>query len=233
MTEEEFIEELKKTNIFPTAKQLEQLRKYYELIIEHNKIHNLTRITEKKEVYLKHFYDSSTLATIESLENEKQLCDIGSGAGFPGIVLKILFPNLNITLIDSLGKRITFLQKVIKELDLKNIRAINIRAEDFSTKNIEKFDLVTARAVASTNILLEIGMPMLKINGSFILMKSQSEDITEASSAIKELKGKIEIKKELKLPATGDKRMLIKVKKMSKTDKKYPRNYSQIKKKPL
>ena len=233
MTEEQFLKELNKINIFPTEFQLNQLKKYYGLIIEYNEIHNLTRITEVKEVYLKHFYDSITLSIIENLDQEKTLCDIGSGAGFPGIVLKIIFPKLKVTLVDSLGKRIIFLKKVIEELNLKEIAAINERAEDFSKKNIAKFDLVTARAVAATNILLEIGIPMLKVNGHMLLMKSQSENIEESSAAIKELNSAIEKIVDIKLPVTSDKRVLIKVKKLSKTNNKYPRNYSQIKKKPL
>ena len=139
MTISEFIEELKKINIEPTQKQLEQLNRYYELIVEYNKVMNLTGITEKDQVYLKHFYDSLTIAKVIDLNKEENLCDIGTGAGFPGIVLKIIFPNLKITLIDSLNKRIEFLKIVIKELNLENIEAIHTRAEEYAKENIEKF----------------------------------------------------------------------------------------------
>ena len=130
MTISEFIEELKKLNIEPTQKQLEQLNRYYELIVEYNKVMNLTGITEKEQVYLKHFYDSLTIAKVIDLNKEESLCDIGTGAGFPGIVLKILFPNLKITLIDSLNKRIEFLKIVIKELNLNNIEAKHTKTEE-------------------------------------------------------------------------------------------------------
>ncbi len=156
MTISEFIEELKKLNIEPTEEQLNQLNKYYELIVEYNKVMNLTGITEKEQVCLKHFYDSLTIAKVIDLNKEETLCDIGTGAGFPGIVLKILFPNLKITLIDSLNKRIEFLKIVIKELNLNNIEAIHTRAEEYAKDNIEKFDVVTSRAVAPLNILLEL-----------------------------------------------------------------------------
>jgi len=150
----EFIEQLKLINIVIDDKQIEQLNKYYELLIEYNKVMNLTGITEKKQVYLKHFYDSVTLIKIIDLKKIETLCDIGTGAGFPGLVLKIVFPNLKVTLLDSLNKRINFLNTVIKELNLENIETIHARAEEYAKENIEKFDVTTARAVAHTSILL-------------------------------------------------------------------------------
>ncbi|MEX1382440.1 16S rRNA (guanine(527)-N(7))-methyltransferase RsmG [Lutibacter sp.] len=233
MNQEKLLENLKNININLSKKQLNQLEIYYEKIIEYNKIHNLTRITEKEEVYLKHFYDSLTLATLENLSGPKSLCDMGSGAGFPGIVLKIAFPDLKITLVDSLKKRTIFLEKVINDLKLEKISVYNERAEDFAKKNIETFDFITARAVASTPILLELGVPMLKINGHMLIMKAKNENLNEATNALKTLNSEIEKVKEINLPITNEKRMLIKVKKVSKTNSKYPRNYSQIKKKPL
>ena len=234
MTINSFIEELKKLNITPTEEQLEQLNKYYELLIEYNKVMNLTGITEKKEVYLKHFYDSLTISRVIDLKEEESLCDIGTGAGFPGIVLKILFPNLKITLIDSLNKRIEFLKIVIKELNLKDIEALHVRAEEYACNNIEQFDVVTSRAVAPLNILLEYGIPLLKINKYFIAYKSNiSQEIIESKNALEKLDSKIEKIEEFLLPIEQSKRTLLKIKKISKTNKKYPRKNSEIKKKPL
>ena len=234
MTISEFIEELKKLNIEPTQKQLEQLNRYYELIAEYNKVMNLTGITEKEQVYLKHFYDSLTIAKVIDLNKEETLCDIGTGAGFPGIVLKILFPNLKITLIDSLNKRIEFLKIVIKELNLNNIEAIHTRAEEYAIKNIEKFDVVTSRAVAPLNILLELSIPLLKINKYFISYKGNiSREIIESENALKQLDSKIDKIEEFELPKENSNRTIIKIKKLNKTNKKYPRKFSEIKKKPL
>lgn len=234
MTLNEFIEELKKLNIIPTQKQLEQLDKYYELIVEYNKVMNLTGITEKEQVYLKHFYDSLTIAKIINLKEEETLCDIGTGAGFPGIVLKILFPNLKITLIDSLNKRIEFLKIVINELNLKDIEAIHSRAEEYAIRNIEKFDVVTSRAVASLNILLELSIPIVKVNKYFISYKGNiSREIFECNNALKQLDCEIEKIEEFELPKENSKRTIIKIKKKNKTEKKYPRKYSEIKKKSL
>ena len=167
----EFIDELKKINIELSLEQLNQLEQYYNLVIEKNKVMNLTGITDKKEFYLKHFYDSLTLNKIVNLKEIDSLCDIGSGAGFPGIVLKIAFPHLKITLVDSLNKRIIFLNEVINNLNLKNIEAICTRAEDYSRINEEKYDLVTARAVASLSVLLECSIRLVKINKFFVAMK--------------------------------------------------------------
>ncbi len=149
MSEKEFVEELKKININITELQLNQLNKYYELLVEWNKVMNLTGITEKKDVYLKHFYDSLTLSKIVNLNNYSSLCDIGTGAGFPGMVLKIVYPNLNVTLVDSLNKRINFLNEVIKKLELTKIETVHSRIEEFKGS----FDIVTARAVSQLNIL--------------------------------------------------------------------------------
>jgi 16S rRNA (guanine527-N7)-methyltransferase len=234
MTISEFIEELKKINIEPTEEQLKQLNKYYELIVEYNKVMNLTGITEKDQVYLKHFYDSLTITKVIDLTKEETLCDIGTGAGFPGIVLKIIFPNLKITLIDSLNKRIEFLKIVIKELDLKNIEALHTRAEEYAIKNIEKFDVVTSRAVAPLNILLELSIPILKINKYFISYKGNiSREIIESENALKQLNSSIEQIEEFELPKENSTRTIIKIKKANKTNNKYPRKFSEIKKKPL
>ena len=175
MTHEEFIEEIEKIGIKLTKDQEEKLRKFYKLLLEWNKKINLTRITEEKEVYEKHFYDSLTLVKVVSLGDNKTLLDIGSGAGFPGIVLKIVYPNLKITLIDSLLKRVNYLNEIIKELELDNIKAIHTRAEDYQKTNI-KFDIVTSRAVARLPKLINYALPFLKKDGIFVAMKASVEE---------------------------------------------------------
>ena len=233
MTENQFKEELKKLNIELNDIQLNQLKKYYQLLIEYNKIMNLTNITEEKQVYLKHFYDSLTIIKIIDLNKVNSLCDIGTGAGFPGIVLKIVFPNLKITLLDSLNKRISFLNKVIEELNLKDIETIHIRAEEYAKNNRNKFDITTARAVAHLSVLLEYSIPMTKENGYFIALKGNiEEEKTEISNALKILNSKIEDIVYFELPYNQGNRSLIKIKK-EKDNKKYPRKNSDIKKSRL
>ncbi len=172
MNEKEFIDELKNLNITITEEQLVKLNKFYELLIEWNQKINLTRITEKKDVFLKHFYDSLTITRIIDLNKISTLCDVGTGAGFPGIVLKIVYPHLKITLVDSLQKRVNYLNTIIKELNLENITAIHVRAEDYN----EKFDLVTARAVANIEKLLTYTMHLVNNNGHFVAMKGNIEE---------------------------------------------------------
>ena len=231
MNKEQFKEELKKLNIELTKQQEMQLEKYYNLLIEENKKTNLTRITEKEEVYLKHFYDSLTITKVIDLTQNLSLIDIGTGAGFPGLVLKIVFPNLNITLLDSLNKRIDFLNKVIKELNLKNIKTVNSRIEDYQE---ETFDIVTSRAVAKTNILLELSCKLPKINGYFIFLKANiEEELKESQNAIKELNLTIEKKEIFNLPIENSQRTILKIKKLSPIPSKYPRNFAKIKKNPL
>lgn len=234
MTLNKFIEEIKILNIELTEQQLKQLNRYYELLVEYNKVMNLTGITEIEKVYLKHFYDSLTIQKIIDLKNEQSLCDIGTGAGFPGLVLKIVFPNLKVTLVDSLNKRIEFLKTVIKELNLENIETIHTRAEEFAEKNREKYDVVTSRAVAPLNILLEYAIPILKVNKYFISYKGNiSQEIIESKRALQILDSKIEKVEEFDLPIENSKRTIIKIKKQKETNKKFPRKNSEIKKNPL
>lgn len=229
-----FIEELKKLNIEISEKQLKQLDNYYKLIVEWNQKINLTRIIDEDDAYLKHFYDSATIVKIIDLTKENSLCDLGSGAGFPGIVLKILFPNLEIKLVDSLNKRVSFLNLVINELDLKNIEAIHSRIEDFAITNEEKFDVVTARAVAPLNILLELGSRLVKIDKYFIAMKANiSQEIISSEKAISKLGFINEEIIEFNLPIENSNRSLIRLKKKNKTSKMYPRKFSVIDKNPL
>lgn len=233
MTKNEFIEELRKLNIEITQLQLAQLDKYYELLIEWNKKINLTRITEKEEVYLKHFYDSITLIKAIDLTKNLEVCDIGTGAGFPGIVLKIIFPNLKLTLVDSLNKRIEFLKIVIKELNLKQIEVIHQRAEEYSKENKNKYDLVTARAVSKLNIISEICIPAVKINGYFIAMKAQIEEETKDTTFLNKLNSQITDIVSFVLPYENSIRNLIVIKKLNNTNNIYPRKFDKIKKNPL
>lgn len=234
MTENEFVDSLGSIGINLTEGQLKQLNIYYELLIEWNEKINLTAITEKEQVYLKHFYDSLTLNTIVNLDNNLSLIDVGTGAGFPGIVLKIVFPKLKITLIDSLNKRICFLKEVITKLNLEDIEAIHARSEEFALKNRECFDIATARAVAPLNILLEYIMPIVKVDGYFIPMKANiSQEIEDSYNALNLLNSEIEEIKSFELPKENSKRNLIKIKKNKITKKSYPRKFVEIKKKPL
>ena len=233
MTINSFIEHLKALNIILNDIQLNQLEEYYNLLIEYNKVMNLTGITEKEEVYLKHFYDSITLVKMIDLNNVESLCDIGTGAGFPGLVLKIVFPNLKVTLIDSLNKRINFLNVVIERLDLKKIETIHSRMEEYGVNHREQFDVVTARAVAPTNVLLEYAIPVVKINGVFVAMKAKTDNEPDLNNCMKELNCSLVDKIEFKLPYEDSDRTLIKFEKKTKTNKKYPRKNAEIKKKSL
>lgn len=224
MNLEQFIEKTSKLEIQLKEEQLNQLEKFYELLISWNEKMNLTRITEKEEVYLKHFYDSLTLVKVIDLNQNLTLCDVGSGAGFPGIVLKIVFPNLKIILIDSLLKRVNYLNEIIKELGLLDIEAIHTRAEDYAKTHREEYDIVTARAVANLKSLSELCIPMVKEQGYFISMKGNiGQELEDSKSIIGTLGGKLEEVKEFILPIENSNRTLIKIKKVKKTNIVYPR----------
>lgn len=234
MNKKEFVEELKKLNIEISEYQLNQLDEYYKLLITWNQKINLTSIIEEKEVYLKHFYDSLTLIKVIDLNKYETLCDIGTGAGFPGLVLKIIFPNLKVTLVDSLNKRIKFLDEVISSLNLKEIETVHMRAEEFSKINREKYDIVTARAVSSLNILLELIIPSVKVSGYFISLKGNaSEEIKKCSKSLNLLKSEIIKNENFFLPYEDSNRTILLIQKKEKTLLKYPRNYKDIKKFPL
>ena len=234
MNQNKFIEELKKLSIDITDEQISKLDKYHELLVSWNEKMNLTGIVEKEAVYLKHFYDSLTLIKAVDLNKIETLCDIGTGAGFPGMVIKILFPNIKITLIDSLNKRINFLDNVIKELGLTNIETIHARIEEYGVTNKEKYDIVTARAVAPLNILLEYSIPLVKLNGYFIAMKANiNDEIENSQTALSKLNCKIENCIQFNLPIEDSNHSLVKVLKTGKTNNLFPRKYSDIKKKPL
>lgn len=234
MNKELFIEHLKELNIELNEEQLFQLDKYYKLMIETNKVMNLTGITKEEDVYLKHFYDSLTICKVIKLNDYNTLCDIGTGAGFPGLVLKIVFPNLNVTLVDSLAKRTTFLQNVVEELALNKIEIITERMEAFSKINREKFDIVTARAVAKLNILLELSMPAINVNGYFIPLKGNvDKEELKLDNCLKKLNCTLTKNIEFKLPVEESKRTILVFKKNKETHSIYPRGYDQIKKNGL
>ena len=180
---EEFIKEVESLGLVVTKEKLDQLEIIYNTLIETNKTMNLTRITDKEEVYIKHFYDSLTLAKIYDLSKVETLCDVGTGAGFPGLILKIFYPNLKITLIDALLKRVNYLNNLIEKLNLTDIKAYHIRAEDLIKKG-RTFDIVTARAVASLPKLLNWTMPLVNDNGSFLVMKGNIEEELKESQKI-------------------------------------------------
>lgn len=233
MNREQFVKQLENINVKLTENQLNQLEKYYEMLVEYNKVMNLTGITEHNQVFLKHFYDSLTLAKIIDLKENCTLCDIGTGAGFPGLVIKICFPNLKVVLLDSLNKRTKFLNDVIKELNLKNIEVIHARAEEYALNHRNQFDITTARAVAHLSVLLEYAIPMTKENKYFIALKANvEEEIKEINNALKCLNVKIEEQQEFNLPIENSTRTIIKFKKI-KDNGKYPRKYSEIKKNRL
>ncbi len=225
-----FLEEAKKLGILLTEDQLSKLEKFYRLLISWNEKMNLTRIIEKEEVYLKHFYDSLTIVKVIDLNKKMTLCDVGSGAGFPGIVLKIAFPNLKITLIDSLQKRVNYLNQIIKDLELTDIEAIHTRAEDYAKDNREIFDIVTARAVTNLRILAELCIPMVAVDGYFIPMKANiDEEIIDSQEILMKLNGKIKRRETFYLPIENSIRNIILIKKDAKTNPIYPRKMDKIK----
>jgi len=234
MNNEEFVLEVNKLGITLDEEKLNKLEKFYNLLIEWNEKINLTTITNKEDVYLKHFYDSLTLHNEVDLTKNIKLCDVGSGAGFPGIVLKIVFPNLDIVLVDSLNKRVNYLNEIIKELDLNGIYAVHSRMEDFSKEHEEEFDIITARAVANVKVLAEICVRALKIDGNLVFMKANvEEEIVNIEHLMVELKlNNFKINK-FTLPIENSNRCLLSFKKFEKTPSKYPRNIDKIKKNSL
>ena len=212
MTIEEFIKEVEALGLNVTEEKLEQLDIIYNTLVETNKTMNLTRITEKDDVYLKHFYDSLTLAKVYDLSKVNTLCDIGTGAGFPGLVLKIFYPNLEITLVDSLLKRVKYLNNLIDKLQLTGIKAYHNRAEDLISDG-KKFDIVTARAVSALPKLLLWTMPLVNKNGSFLAMKGNVKEELELSKDImKKHNWYVNKKETFTLPTKEDVRTILEIK---------------------
>ena len=233
MNKEEFINELQKIGININNNQLKQLDIYYHLLKEENKKYNLTSITDESSVYLKHFYDSLTIIKSIDIKNE-YICDIGSGAGFPGIVLKIVFPDIKIDLLDATLKKCNFLNLVISTLNLENIYVLNKRAEEYSHECREKYDIVVSRAVAPLKHLLEYSIPLLKINGIFIALKSNIDnEIINIDNYYQKLGLQNEYIINFKLPFELSNRTIYRIEKNKKTPDIYPRAYSQIKKKDI
>lgn len=229
MNIESFIKEVELLGIKVTKENLADLNIYKDLLLEYNKKFNLTAIKTEEEIYLKHFYDSLTLVKGVDLTKNLKILDIGTGAGFPGLVLKIFYPELEITLLDSNHKKIMFLEQVIKRLNLKNITCLNTRAENLPSNYREYFDIVTSRAVAHLRILSELSIPYLKVNGKLIAMKGISEtEIEESEKILTELNSNILEVIKFNLPIEGSNRSLIIVEKEKETDKKYPRSYDKI-----
>ena len=233
MNREEFISELQKINIELSDKILLNLEVYYNILKEENEKYNLTRIIEKEDVYLKHFYDCLTITKILDIKSES-ICDLGSGAGFPGLVLAICFPNAKLTLIESNGKKCNFLSIVKEKLSLQNVNIINVRVEEYAKENRELFDIVTARAVAPIKHLLEYGVPLVNVDGYFVAMKSNVEEETKnIENYYNKLNINLKEKLEFNLPKENSLRTLLKYQKKDITNTKYPRRYSEIIKKEI
>ena len=234
MNIEEFINETKKLGIDVTGEQLEKLEIYCNFLLEYNTHTNLTAIKNREEVYLKHFYDSLTLVKSIDLTSIENLLDIGTGAGFPGIVLKIFFPNLQIYLVDSNNKKTKFLIELKDKLNVDKVEVINNRIENITSRFINSIDVVTARAVTNLPVLVELALPLVKVNKYFIAMKGNAQEELENSEyAITYLGGKIEDVKEFDLPHDAGKRMLITIQKTQKSELNKLRPYEKIVKKPL
>ncbi|HEO5006832.1 TPA: 16S rRNA (guanine(527)-N(7))-methyltransferase RsmG [Streptococcus agalactiae] len=237
MTPQAFYQVLIEHGITLTDKQKKQFETYFRLLVEWNEKINLTAITDKEEVYLKHFYDSIAPILQGYIDNSPlSILDIGAGAGFPSIPMKILYPEIDITIIDSLNKRINFLNILANELELSGVHFFHGRAEDFGQDKVfrAKFDIVTARAVARMQVLAELTIPFLKVNGRLIALKAAAaeEELIPAEKALKTLFSQVTVNKNYKLP-NGDDRNITIVSKKKETPNKYPRKAGTPNKKPL
>lgn len=231
MNKNEFIEAIKKLGINPTEEQLNNLSIYAEYLMEYNSHTNLTAIKDLEGIYLKHFYDSLTIVKSIDLNSINSMADIGTGAGFPGMVLKIMYPHLKVVLIDSNNKKITFLNNLVKKLELVNIECLNVRCEEYALSHLDSFDLVTARAVANMRILSELCLPLVSIGGYFIPLKGNvEEELVIAKDLITKLNGEIESTESFYLPIEESTRNILKIKKIARTPNGYPRTYDKMQK---
>lgn len=221
------IQKLRLLDITISEKQTEQFLIFYEMIINKNKVMNLTSITEAVEVMDKHFLDSLAVKRIYDLNRKVSVIDVGTGAGFPGIPLKIVFPEIHIVLLDSLNKRVQFLKDVVRTLGLESVECIHGRSEDIGRidEYREKFDLCVSRAVASLSVLSELCIPFVKIGGRFISYKAgnSAEEIEDAKNAVRKLGGKVRRAEQFLLPGTELERVFVEIEKVKETEKKYPR----------
>lgn len=231
MTYPELVDALKDKVTLSDA-QIEQLKRYAALLIEWNEKMNLTAIKEEGAIVEKHFLDCLIPAKSLSID-KKACCDLGTGAGFPGLVWAIAFPNCSMTLVEATGKKCTFLTMVINELGLKNVRVLNKRAEELNNKN--QFDIVVARALAPLPILIEIALPLVKVHGVFLAMKGSKgrEELALSKNALEKLSAKVASVQEDSLPGDEGLRLNILIEKTSSTEHKYPRPWAEIEKKPL
>jgi len=234
MTCDEFYSALEDQELVLSVIQKEQFQRFFELLVEWNERMNLTGITDELEVYAKHFYDSLDPFLELDISEIKTICDVGTGAGFPGVPLAIAYPDIQFDLIDSLGKRIDFLNFCIKELGMANAKAIHIRAEEFAADKREYFDLVTSRAVARLPILAELCAPLVKVGGRLVVLKGPTghTELDEAKQGPSKLGLTHKKTKNVSIEKIGE-RVNIYFEKTSETPKKYPRQFGQIKKKPL
>jgi len=234
---EQFTANLQEKGIALSEKQLDQFETYFTTLVEWNEKMNLTAITEKTDVYLKHFYDSITASFFFDFSKPFHLCDVGAGAGFPSIPLKIVFPHIEVTIVDSLNKRISFLNHLANVLNLENIHFVHDRAETFGVNPAyrESFDVVTARAVARMSVLSEFCLPLAKVGGHFLAMKAlhAKEELDTAQKAISTLGGKLEKVHTFTLPMEDSERSILIIKKEKQTPKKYPRKPGTPGKSPI
>ena len=240
MNPEAFKAALAEQGIDLTPTQMQQFATYYEFLVATNEHVNLTTITEESEVYLKHFYDSLTPAFyLPALRDQPlTLCDVGAGAGFPSLPLKIAFPQLQVTIVDSLNKRITFLNELAAKLDLTGVAFYHARAEEFGGKRAphrEAFDLVTARAVARMSVLSELCLPLTKVGGQFVALKAAktADELAVSQQAITTLGGKLSADHDFALPVSNDPRHIVVIDKLKQTPKRYPRKAGTPNREPL
>ncbi|MFC5450639.1 16S rRNA (guanine(527)-N(7))-methyltransferase RsmG [Paenibacillus aestuarii] len=235
--QQQFVQLLQQHNIQLTSDQLEQFELYYKTLVEWNEKMNLTAITEREQVYMKHFYDSLSLSFYFPIGEASLLADIGSGAGFPSVPLKIAFPHLQVTIIDSLNKRISFLRELVSQLGLNGVECVHGRAEDISRMPAyrDHFDLVTARAVARLTVLNEFCLPFVKKGGTFVAMKGSEieEELKEASFSLSELKARLVQVDRMSLPIEDSVRHFVRIEKLANTPGKYPRKAGTPLKNPL